>query len=169
MCDECTWHHKTFLVQSVHWHLAIKLYCMLKGWCVCLKASVRFHRACDRRITLFFSRCRGSGSLLGKSCCFSWRLDFHVWQKLHGSFSWNDCQGYRFKRSGGLLDGCVFEQHWVIHLEVAWLYIIMLCCQTSASSWRWLEDEMRREGRCVCPWLSSMLALWVSDSSDRHK
>ena len=27
MCDECTWHHKTFLVQSVYWHLAIKLYC----------------------------------------------------------------------------------------------------------------------------------------------
>ena len=24
--DECTWHHKTFLVQSVYWHLAIKLY-----------------------------------------------------------------------------------------------------------------------------------------------
>ena len=25
MCDECTWHHKTFLVQ-LYWHLAIKLY-----------------------------------------------------------------------------------------------------------------------------------------------
>ena len=25
MCDECTWHHKTFLVQWC-WHLAIKLY-----------------------------------------------------------------------------------------------------------------------------------------------
>ena len=29
MCDECTWHHKTFLVQSVYWHLAIKLYCIV--------------------------------------------------------------------------------------------------------------------------------------------
>ena len=28
MCDECTWHHKTFLVQ-LYWHLAIKLYCNL--------------------------------------------------------------------------------------------------------------------------------------------
>ena len=27
MCDECTWHHKTFLVQ-LYWHLAIKLYCI---------------------------------------------------------------------------------------------------------------------------------------------
>ena len=27
MRDECTWHHKTFLVQSEYWHLAIKLYC----------------------------------------------------------------------------------------------------------------------------------------------
>ena len=27
MCDECTSHHKTCLVQSVYWHLAIKLYC----------------------------------------------------------------------------------------------------------------------------------------------
>ena len=25
MCDECTWHHKTFLVQ-LYWHLPIKLY-----------------------------------------------------------------------------------------------------------------------------------------------
>ena len=25
MCDECTWHHKIFLVQ-LYWHLAIKLY-----------------------------------------------------------------------------------------------------------------------------------------------
>ena len=30
MCDECTWHHNTFLVQSVYWHLAIKLYCIVK-------------------------------------------------------------------------------------------------------------------------------------------
>ena len=29
MRDECTWHHKTFLVQSVYWHLAIKLYCIV--------------------------------------------------------------------------------------------------------------------------------------------
>ena len=29
MCDECTWHYKTFLMQSVYWHLAIKLYCNL--------------------------------------------------------------------------------------------------------------------------------------------
>ena len=28
MCDECTWHHKTFLVQ-LYWHLAIKLYCIV--------------------------------------------------------------------------------------------------------------------------------------------
>ena len=27
MCDDCTWHHITFLVQSLYWHLAIKLYC----------------------------------------------------------------------------------------------------------------------------------------------
>ena len=26
MCDECTWHHKTFLVQSVYLHLAINMY-----------------------------------------------------------------------------------------------------------------------------------------------
>ena len=26
MCDECTWHYETFLVQSVYWHLAVKLY-----------------------------------------------------------------------------------------------------------------------------------------------
>ena len=32
MCDECTWHHKTFLVQSVYWHLAIKLYCIVLYW-----------------------------------------------------------------------------------------------------------------------------------------
>jgi len=30
---------------------------------------------------------------------------------------------YRFKRSGRLLDGGVFEQLWVTHLEVAWLHI----------------------------------------------
>ena len=29
MCDECTWHHKTFLLQLVYWHLAIKLYCIV--------------------------------------------------------------------------------------------------------------------------------------------
>ena len=29
MCDECTWHHKTVLVQSVYWHLAIKWYCII--------------------------------------------------------------------------------------------------------------------------------------------
>ena len=34
MCDECTWHHKTFLMQSVYWHLAIKLYCIL--YCKCM-------------------------------------------------------------------------------------------------------------------------------------
>ena len=28
MCDECTWRHKTFPVQSVYCHLAIKLYCI---------------------------------------------------------------------------------------------------------------------------------------------
>ena len=28
MSDECTWHHKTFLVQ-LYWHLAIKLHCTL--------------------------------------------------------------------------------------------------------------------------------------------
>ena len=27
-CDECTWHHKTFLVQ-LYWHLAVKLYCIV--------------------------------------------------------------------------------------------------------------------------------------------
>ena len=28
----CTWHHKTFLVQ-LHWHLAVKLYCVISwGW-----------------------------------------------------------------------------------------------------------------------------------------
>ena len=27
MCDECTWHYKTFLMQ-MYWHLAIKLYCL---------------------------------------------------------------------------------------------------------------------------------------------
>ena len=26
MCDECTWHHKTFLEQ-LYWHLATKMYC----------------------------------------------------------------------------------------------------------------------------------------------
>ena len=29
LCDECTWQHKTFLVQSAYWHLAIKLYCII--------------------------------------------------------------------------------------------------------------------------------------------
>ena len=29
MCDECTWHHKIFLVQSVYWHLAINVYCIV--------------------------------------------------------------------------------------------------------------------------------------------
>ena len=28
MCDDCTWHHKTFLVQ-LYWHFAIKLYCIV--------------------------------------------------------------------------------------------------------------------------------------------
>ena len=28
MCDECTWHHKTFLTQ-LYQHLAIKLYCIV--------------------------------------------------------------------------------------------------------------------------------------------
>ena len=32
MCDECTWHHKTFLVQ-LYWHLAIKLYCIVLLYC----------------------------------------------------------------------------------------------------------------------------------------
>ena len=27
MCDECTWHHKTFLME-LYWHLAIQLYCI---------------------------------------------------------------------------------------------------------------------------------------------
>ena len=31
MCNECTWHHKTVLVQSVYWHLAIKLYYWTAG------------------------------------------------------------------------------------------------------------------------------------------
>ena len=29
MCGKCTWYHKTFLVQSVYWHLEIKLYCIV--------------------------------------------------------------------------------------------------------------------------------------------
>jgi len=29
LCNECTWQHKTFLVQSAYWHLAIKLYCII--------------------------------------------------------------------------------------------------------------------------------------------
>ena len=29
MWDECTWHHEIFLVQSLYWHLAIKLYCIV--------------------------------------------------------------------------------------------------------------------------------------------
>ena len=32
MCDECTWHHKTFLVQ-LYWHLAVKLYCVCVHSC----------------------------------------------------------------------------------------------------------------------------------------
>ena len=52
MCHECTWHHKTFLVQSVYWHLAINIilytvlyycccYCYC-GYCYdCLKQKVR--------------------------------------------------------------------------------------------------------------------------------
>ena len=28
MCDECTWHHKTFLMQ-LYWYWAIKLYCYI--------------------------------------------------------------------------------------------------------------------------------------------
>lgn len=28
MCDECTWHHNTFLMQ-LYWHLAIQLYCIV--------------------------------------------------------------------------------------------------------------------------------------------
>lgn len=32
-----------------------------------MKVSVRFHRACVRGITLFFSRCRGSGVFLKKA------------------------------------------------------------------------------------------------------
>ena len=34
MCDECTRHHKTFLEQSVYWHLAIQLYCIVKWYCI---------------------------------------------------------------------------------------------------------------------------------------
>ena len=29
ICDESTWHHKTLVVQSVYWHLAIKFYCLV--------------------------------------------------------------------------------------------------------------------------------------------
>ena len=28
ICDDCTWHHKTF-PEQLHWHLAIKLYCVV--------------------------------------------------------------------------------------------------------------------------------------------
>ena len=44
MCDECTWHHKTFLVQSVYWHLAVKLYCIVL---FCLKIKNALHRLSD--------------------------------------------------------------------------------------------------------------------------
>ena len=45
MCDECTWHHKTFLVQ-LYWHLAIKLYCVVP--CGIIAAWTTFLRWCDR-------------------------------------------------------------------------------------------------------------------------
>ena len=41
MCDECTWHHKTFLVQ-LYWHMAIKLCCIiLKSAARCAAAGMR--------------------------------------------------------------------------------------------------------------------------------
>ena len=48
MCDECTWHYKTFLVQSVYWHLAIKLYCkcLFVGLCQYL-GSVKRCKTCS--------------------------------------------------------------------------------------------------------------------------
>ena len=36
MCDESTWHHKTFLVQSVYSHLAVKCYCIVLPSYLCL-------------------------------------------------------------------------------------------------------------------------------------
>ena len=41
MSDECIWHHKTFLVQSVYWHLAIKMYCILYVVLYCLYSRGR--------------------------------------------------------------------------------------------------------------------------------
>ena len=63
MCDECTWHHETFLVQSVYWHLAISVivYCIVLYWsqswhAVSLPLSCEEITACSHT-----RRCRGDG------------------------------------------------------------------------------------------------------------
>ena len=101
MCDECTWHHKTILVESVYWHLAVKLHCYacfplnirssvshsLSAWmplsvfgyvvtdCTCIGTSL------DPRFSLSFSLSVSvSGYMIGKSARIrkSLDLDFFV-------------------------------------------------------------------------------------------
>ena len=53
MCDECTWHHNTFVVQSVYWHLAIKLYRIIVLCvcvCTCARARCELLNRCRRHV-----------------------------------------------------------------------------------------------------------------------
>ena len=52
MCDECTWHQKTFLGQSVYWHLAIKLYCISLATAVTRRWNGRRNESQHRKLTM---------------------------------------------------------------------------------------------------------------------
>lgn len=138
----------------------VRLVCLFEGECQVPQGMCQGNHPLLQQVQRVWS-------LLEKSCCFSWWLDFHVWQKLHGSFSWNDC--HRFKKEwwtswwlclwatlGHPLGGCSALHNYALLSEFSFIL---------ALAWRWSAS-----GRTMClPSLSSMLALWVSDSSDRHK
>ena len=71
MCDECTWHHKTFLVQWVYWHLAIKLYCnCIVLYCMCALFSPEILQAGTVKGLSELGLCVGSGGGSGQK---SWQ------------------------------------------------------------------------------------------------
>ena len=67
MCDQCTWHHKTFLGQ-LYWHLAIKLYCIVRQ-------CAELYNHCSSRFTThlnFLSYATAAGRISSPT----WRLQF---------------------------------------------------------------------------------------------
>ena len=74
MCDECTWHQKAFLVQSVYWHLEIKLYCVL----YCIVMWEHWQTSSSRQVLAYRCKKKKKKNVARKTAsratCRDWRL-----------------------------------------------------------------------------------------------